>query len=705
MADGEADSKSKTVLPQKGSVVLPPQETGPNSCEQGKCDIQVEQQGRQNETGRAPEAAARIDNVTIANVANPGTASLVGPVPQPSGQATLPELFGRSDSFRAIFENCSDAVLINDGVRILDANAAAERLTGYPRSELIGMRVRQLFRKDLLARKDGVRLDAVWREIGAGGRRILIIYDSRLTALEKVSNDFRSLLAGSLDVILRLDIRGKIADVLNAQNFLGYQKGELIGRGLREFVGRGYGGKLLSLLKRVRSQGVGVDISARDKLVFVAKDGQNVHFVLSLAGRGNDVICFAKDISESEKLHEQISRSSEEYQQLVDNVSDIIFVIDKQGNIKFANYQFEKQLGLKYEEVGSIIRLIHHEDLPKVLATFAKYESEGKGFRDLEFRLQNSKRRWIYFSANAAPIKEGGTVVGFSGIIRNIDEKKKAQDKSELMRKELESRYKKLMEMNRIKSEFVSTVSHDLRTPLTSIQGYAALLANGMLGALTPQQADAAAIINKESQRLSSMIDELLDLSKLESGNIILHRRPFLLSSLEDRCSCRALADRKNLTLIWNTPDEVGEVYADPDRIAQVLVNLVSNAINYTERGSVTVNSFSKKDCVQVDVIDTGIGIAEKELDNIFLPYYRVPGTKKEGSGLGLSIAKAIVEIHGGEIKVESRIGKGSKFSFTLPKASAANPKVLDNNSSAAVAASVLSTPEVEIRKIECKTE
>jgi signal transduction histidine kinase len=191
-----------------------------------------------------------------------------------------------------------------------------------------------------------------------------------------------------------------------------------------------------------------------------------------------------------------------------------------------------------------------------------------------------------------------------------------------------------------------------------------------MLGDLTPQQLDAVTIIHKECTRLTKMIDELLDLSKLESGNITLHKKRFLLSSLEEKCSCRQLAEKKGLQLIWNTPDEYGECYGDPERIAQVLINLISNAIKFTEKGSITVNSFpvkkGKKEYIQVDVIDTGIGIPEKEWKNIFQPYYKIG--KKEGSGLGLKIAKNIIELHGGEIWVESKLGKGSKFSFTIEK-------------------------------------
>lgn len=619
--------------------------------------VQSPEQNEQNDLSTTHEIKIKVQPIV-----QPDTVHCVP-------QITLPQLFSSKDEiYNLIIQHCEEPIIFHNKGVIFDVNPACEKLTGYNKSELINMSINKILKKNLIVKKDKSCVEILKDEISTPSYNVIIIHNSQNNTVNILTAELSALLNGSPDVILQLSRNCKILNIKNANNFLGYSKEEIVGKRLREIVKRGYYNKLSFLLKRITSDSLPI-ASVRDTFDLIGRDGREIRAVLSMAKCNSEVICFVKDITESEELHKQISRSTEEYQRLVYNVSDIILVIDKEGNIKIANYQFEKQLGLNYEE-NSLIRITHPDDLPKVLTTLAKSESEGKGFRDLEFRLQNSKRKWIYFSANATPIKEGGIVIGFSVIIRNIHEKRKAEDKSEKMRKELESRYKKLMEMNKMKSEFVSTVSHDLRTPLTSIQGYAVLLLNKMLGELTQQQLEAVDIIHKESQRLSKMIDELLDLSKLESGNIVLHKRPFLLSSLESRCACRALAEKKGLILIWNTPDEVGEVYADPDRIAQVLINLVSNAIKYTERGSVTVNSFSKKEMVQVDVIDTGIGIAEKDYENIFLPYYRVAGTKKEGSGLGLRIAKDIVELHGGKIWVESKVGKGSKFSFTLPKAS-----------------------------------
>ena len=147
------------------------------------------------------------------------------------------------------------------------------------------------------------------------------------------------------------------------------------------------------------------------------------------------------------------------------------------------------------------------------------------------------------------------------------------------------------------------------------------------LGLLNKEQTEAAEIIHKEAIREAKLINDLLDISKLEAGAIVIHRKPFYLSTLEDRCSFRSLAEKKGLVVRWNTPDIIGEVDGDMDRIAQVVTNLVTNSIKFTEKGSVTVNAYpSDKKNIRIDVIDTGSGIPKTEWQNIFMRFYQMAG-------------------------------------------------------------------------------
>jgi PAS domain S-box-containing protein len=580
------------------------------------------------------------------------------------------------DKFRFLFENLREsAIVLNSKKQIVDANNSFELLSGYAREEVIGSKINKILNKIQLKRKNGSLIEIDFKELEIGENIVILLSNvSEKKLLDQNSELLRIIESTTADAIIRINKNGKIIE-WNAAAKEMFGRDDFTGLNIKNLMGRG------SKIKQLIDKASAESRAQKNNTNCVRSNGDAFEAEVSLLPVEGANVCIVKDISERTKLREQVSQAKEEYEQLVNNVTDIIFVIDKRGDIQYINYQFEKQLGHKQDSVKSMISIIHPEDLTKVIGALTDSQNNGKNIRDLEFRLQNSKRKWIYFSANAVPIKDNQTVIGFRGTVRNIDEKKKAEDKTEQIRRELERKNKELIELNRLKSEFVSNVSHDLRTPLTSIQGYAALLGNKSLGQMSKEQTEAAEIIHKESIRLAKLINDLLDISKLEAGAIVIHRRPFHLSILEERCSFRSLAEKKGLEIVWNTPDIIGEVEGDVDRIAQVLSNLVTNAIKFTERGSITVNAypFDKKN-VRIDVMDTGTGIPEKEQKNIFMRFYQAPGkvVKKEGSGLGLAIAKEIVELHGGQIWVESVVGKGSKFSFILPKAMRTQERIID---------------------------
>lgn len=512
------------------------------------------------------------------------------------------------DKFHALFYSMSYPAVISDGKTIIGENSVALKSYG----SLIGKISKKI---------EGTR-------IPLGGEEVIFLKDSSIEKIKEESKIFELILNSTIPV-LHLE-KGKISFSNDAAKKL---LGEVVGKRISEVRKKG---------KMIRSDGSA--FPAR-----LEEFGEKEKYLI------------ISDISEVSELKEQIIKGKEEYQQIVDNVTDIIFAMDMEGNIKFANQQFKKQLG---NPEGKLISFINPEDIQNFQVAVSKARENGKGFHDLELRLRNGKKKWAYYSLNVVPFKSKGMVAGFRGTARNIDERKKAEDKTKQTREELEKKYKKEVEISGLKSKIVSSVSHDLKTPLTNIHGYSALLSNEMLGSLTQKQKEAAAIIHKESQRLAKLIDDLLDLSKLDVGAVTFSKKPLNLSSLEERCSCKELAKKKGLSVIWNTP--VG-VFADEERITQVITNLVSNAIKFTDNGSITINAFEKdKDFVQVDVIDTGKGIAKEEQKNIFEPFYKGKGG---GTGLGLAIAKDIIEAHGGDIQVESQIGKGSKFSFTIPKA------------------------------------
>jgi two-component system sensor histidine kinase BarA len=240
---------------------------------------------------------------------------------------------------------------------------------------------------------------------------------------------------------------------------------------------------------------------------------------------------------------------------------------------------------------------------------------------------------------------------------------------------ELQAANEKLKELDHLKSTFVSVVSHELRTPMTSIKGYVENLLDGLAGALTDKQTRSLERVKHNIDRLTRMINELLDLSKIEAGRLELHLAPIdVVDLVEDVVeNYRATARQKSIMLRAVLHAPLPMVRADTDKLHRVLINLVHNAIKFTpEGGEILVEVGTRgADFVEVTVIDNGNGIPPNELDKIFDKFYwsKSAPVEARGAGLGLAIAKNLIELHGGSIRVESVLGKGSRFSFTVPVA------------------------------------
>jgi len=228
-------------------------------------------------------------------------------------------------------------------------------------------------------------------------------------------------------------------------------------------------------------------------------------------------------------------------------------------------------------------------------------------------------------------------------------------------------------EAERIKDEFVSLVSHELRTPLTSIKGYVDLLLDGDAGEVTEEQKEFLEIVKSNSDRLVMLVNDLLDVSRIEAGRINLRPQPVDLAGCihEVATSLRPLMEQKGQSLRLELPEDLPQVMADRGRMVEIVTNLLSNAHKYTlQGGSVTVRARVFGDEVQVEVSDTGVGMTSDERDKLFTKFYRAqnPATQDvSGTGLGLNIVKSLVDKQGGRIWVTSEPTKGSTFAFTIP--------------------------------------
>lgn len=237
---------------------------------------------------------------------------------------------------------------------------------------------------------------------------------------------------------------------------------------------------------------------------------------------------------------------------------------------------------------------------------------------------------------------------------------------------QLQKANERLLELDKMKSAFVSQASHDLRTPLTAIKGSLDNLSLGIAGELNEKQAKILSRASRSVDRLNILVNDILDLSRIESGRVVLNKTDVSLRAIVQNIiqENKPAAQLKQITIEKNEIDDPLTIHADPGKIERVVGELVSNAIKYTpEHGSIRIHLERSDTQAIVSVHDTGVGMEPEECDKIWERFYRTNSTKHmaKGSGLGLSIAKELIEMHGGSIRVTSRLNEGSTFILTLP--------------------------------------
>ena len=381
------------------------------------------------------------------------------------------------------------------------------------------------------------------------------------------------------------------------------------------------------------------------------------HGHLALAAAGQIAVALSKAqlyryaSEQSERLGQIVQQREEEISKtlaILRSIGDGVVVGDRLGRIRMINPAAEQILGISAGEfLGRQMA-----ELPGVPAELRHNDPESMQ------QLQVGDR---VLRAHCAPVLASngewlGGVVVYHDISREVL-------------------------TDRLKSQFIATASHELRTPLTSIRGYVDLLLLGTLGSLNKPQSDFLRVIKNNVVRLVELLDELLDVSKAEAGEIRLRREPLDLAELLSEVG-EALYSQfteRMISLAIDVQEGLPKVMADRQRLRQIAVNLVGNACKYTpEGGHVDVIARCNGDQVRVDVRDTGVGIAEAAQPHIFTPFFRADNPLRDlvgGTGLGLSITKTLVELHGGQIWFETREGEGTTFSFTLPLGATKQPQ------------------------------
>jgi signal transduction histidine kinase len=237
---------------------------------------------------------------------------------------------------------------------------------------------------------------------------------------------------------------------------------------------------------------------------------------------------------------------------------------------------------------------------------------------------------------------------------------------------EIQATADRLRELDKLKSEFLATISHELRTPLNSVLGYSEIILEGIDGPIGAEAEEDVRAIHENGQHLLKLINDVLDLAKIEAGRMTLDLEDVPLPPLLEkiRSANAGLLAGKPLTFIMSVPEDLPAVEADPLRLQQVLNNLISNAVKFTPQGTIRVAAWRENGNVAISIADTGIGIAPDDVPSIFEKFRQLDGSytrRANGTGLGLAITNHLVQMHGGSIGVESELGKGTTFVVRLP--------------------------------------
>lgn len=629
---------------------------------------------------------------------------------------------------RSLIESSVDALMTVDpnGV-ITDINEQTVKLTGFNRKQLIGspfvnyfteaevakMGVRKTFEEgtvtnyELIVRsKAGRKIPvsfnaAVFKDTtGAVGGMLAaareITQQKQIEqALREQQNYTRGLIESNMDALMTTDTLGIITDI-NRQMcaITGCTREELIGTPFKNYFTDSQ--RAEDGIRKVLSE----DRVTNYELTLRAKDGKetvvsyNATTFKGADGNLRGVFAAARDITDQKQLEKQIREQNRELIETTTFLNNVlessteysIIAKDLDGTILAWNEGARRNYGYTAEEmVGKQNSSILHtpEDLTsgrvrKLLNTALK---TGKAEGIFERVRKNGKR---FTASLAITLRRAAdsTPIGFVLISKDITEQKRLEEQLRTKNEELKEQNHRVQEANRLKSEFLANMSHELRTPLNGIIGFAEIMFNDKVGPVSVEHKEYLGDILSSSRHLLQLINDVLDLAKVESGRMEFHPELVDLNKLvsEVRDILRTLISKKQIQLKIQIDSELTDIVIDPAKLKQVFYNYISNAIKFTpDGGQIQICVIPEAaEHFRLEVKDTGIGIRKEDMNRLFIEFQQLDASiakKYQGTGLGLALTRRIVETQGGQVGVDSQYGKGSTFFAILPR-TARQPQV-----------------------------
>ena len=418
--------------------------------------------------------------------------------------------------------------------------------------------------------------------------------------------------------------------------------------------------------------GVATDITERKKIeeaLRQAKDELELRVEERTAElvKTNEVL--TREISQRRRAEKAVTITVQRYRSLIENSADMVAILDADGFFRYVSSSAEKILGYTSPNIigKHFFELIHPDDVTSIQQVFWRKLHEPEALVDLETSMLHQNGSWRVLSGTGKNLLQDAVIDGLLINVHDITERKRAEEALTVARDQA-------LEANRLKGELLARVSHELRTPLHAILGYSDMLKEGVRGPLSGGQLQLIERIMINSDKLASLIGNLLDQAQMEEGKIHLRRSTFTPQELMDQLESvlGPQAQEKGLQLITKLEPELPDrLYSDFSRLQDILINLVGNGIKFTEQGQVKVSLYCPDQAHwAIQVSDTGAGIPSKAQPHIFEPFNQVDGsiTRVQGGvGLGLSIVQRLVTLLEGEITLHSELGQGSTFTITLP--------------------------------------